>query len=301
MASDLWYYFALQQVIAESYWDNVDLTQRQARINTLMLGNNRPGAPETWLTRLTQAQAEYVADRYHIVDHHPNFSSGFSGTLIFDTDRHEYTLAMRSTEYKLQRDGGDFERDALGADKEIGDYGFAFAQIASMERYFENLLSGRRADGIQDERIAPFRAHIEAGGLINLTGFSLSGHLATVFAELHPEYVNAAYLFNSPGRGRLPIAPVGPMIAHYRIQAELFQNQFPPNITTNSIYNQTYHQLAVKHTAASFGLYGKMTYSMTGLPPDADAKLTHIYGRATHGDREFELRCSRIQQGSNLH
>ena len=55
-----------------------------------------------------------------------------------DTTTGEYTLSFRSTEYQNQVQGGDWERDGVAAaDGEIGRYGFALAQLVSMEKYYQ--------------------------------------------------------------------------------------------------------------------------------------------------------------------
>ena len=38
-------------------------------------------------------------------------------------------------------------------------------------------------------------------GPLYVTGYSLGGHLAQLFTEMHPEAVAGTVLFNAPGRG----------------------------------------------------------------------------------------------------
>ena len=84
--------------------------------------------------------------KYDIVSHHANDSTGFSATLTQERGTNTFTLSFRSTEYKNQVDGGDWERDGLfaapftfAADGEIGADGFAFGQLAAMENYYLQL------------------------------------------------------------------------------------------------------------------------------------------------------------------
>ena len=44
---------------------------------------------------------------------------------------------------------------------------------------------------------------LPAGATLNVTGFSLGGHLATVFTELHTNQVAQTTVFNASGRGRM--------------------------------------------------------------------------------------------------
>ena len=98
-----------------------------------------------------------------------------------------FTLSFRSVEYSNQIDGGDWERDGRpGAAGEIAGLGFAFAQLVSMERYWRDI-----------------KASLPVDAVVNITGYSLGGHLATVFTELHAGEVNHTYTFNGAGRGHL--------------------------------------------------------------------------------------------------
>ena len=182
-----WLDFAIQQMAAESYLDQFTVEGRQLTL-VLADGNNdiRKVSPDQFLGKtrfvdldpqtvpnaneITGSAQAFVA-RYQIEDHHANDASGFSATLMKDTTTGEYTLSFRSTEYSLQADGGDRERDgAAGADGELSGNGFAFGQLAAMEAYYQSLKSS---------------GTLPAGAVLNVTGYSLGGHLATVFTEMH--------------------------------------------------------------------------------------------------------------------
>ncbi|MGB3397102.1 MAG: hypothetical protein WBB60_11700, partial [Nitrospira sp.] len=141
----LWLNFALQQLAAESYLHDVNRNDPTAAAAALVKGNNRAGFPETGFTRMTTVQAEQFVQRYQIVDQHANDATGFSATLIKDLNDptgKTFTLSFRSSEYQNQVQGGDWERDgAAAADGEIGRYGFALAQLVSMENYYRELKS----------------------------------------------------------------------------------------------------------------------------------------------------------------
>ncbi|MGZ5145742.1 MAG: calcium-binding protein, partial [Burkholderiales bacterium] len=299
MQSNVWYEFALQQVAAETYWDAVDLKNRTEVLDALELGNNNPGFSQTGFTRLTSTQAEEFIKRYKVVDHHPNDATGFSATLLYDTKENRYTLSFRSSEYRLPQDGGDFDRDVLGADTEINKYGLAFGQLDSMQRYFENLSSGKNWKGVQTEQLAQFKDLIASGGQINVTGYSLGGHLATVFTETHLTQVSAAYVFNSPGRGNLQ-GSLSAVLTYFR------QVMNDPALAVGVPHNETYQKaLAAANSPLPSNIYSDPRYrwavlatstrfhtvkpllSSAGLGNGADAKIQSIYGKATHGDIEL--------------
>ena len=169
--SSLSYDFALQQIAAESYLGS---SLHPTRARRLRDGNNDRRVilqgQFSAFTRMTPDQADEFMQRYQIIDHHPNDATGFSATLLYDTKENRYTLSFRSSEYRLSQDGGDFDRDVLGADTEINKYGLAFGQLDSMQRYFENLSSGKNWKGVQTEQLAQFKDLIASGGQINVTG-----------------------------------------------------------------------------------------------------------------------------------
>lgn len=201
-----WLDFAIQQLAAESYLDKF-LQGRLSLFSVLSNGNNNSevgseqdfrgktrfvSLPDTSGALYVRGTAQEFANRYQIISHHSNDASGFSGTLLFDKSNSTYTLSFRSTEYRNQEFGGDFERDGVGlinsrgADAEILSFGFALGQLLAMEHYFEEV-----------------KAILPPGARINVTGYSLGGHLATVFTELHDAQVIATYTFNGAGRGNI--------------------------------------------------------------------------------------------------
>jgi trimeric autotransporter adhesin len=216
------YQFLLQQCVAEAYVDNAERLNRGAMIQTLVdLGNNRLGFSQLGQTRLTQAQFDELwpisGARYvivHQVSDNPTgggaenwqgipLNTGFSATLLYDNNLARYTLAFRSVESKLIADGGDRERDGNGAAGSIAASGFAWAQIDTMERYYAWL----RGSGL-----------IPAGQKINVTGYSLGGHLGTVFTELHAPDILQTVTFNGAGRGTWNQAAgnLNDMLSYYR-------------------------------------------------------------------------------------
>jgi hypothetical protein len=203
-AIDLWYDFALQQIAAECYLDGIDLQNPEEVIRRLKLGSNNfapivyvngvaqpnelletySGGPDTAIlpgaTRMTASQTRYFLENWRIVHQSANDPSGFSGTLLQNLTTGEYTLSFRSTEFQNQSRGGDFERDVgvavgvtPGADSQITLDGFAFGQLAGMERYYRFLREGGvDRDGTVRGPLLPENENIY------VTGYSLGGRLA---------------------------------------------------------------------------------------------------------------------------
>src|SRR5690349_6870099 len=138
---------------------------------------------------MTESQIRDFNVRFQVIAHQVNTWTGFSGTLFFDPETGTYTLSFRSLEFASISAGGDFIRDGVFASgSEIVGQGFALAQIADAEEFFQRLREG----GL-----------LPAGSKFNVTGYSLGGHIAGVFTEAHvldPDLLGT-YIFNAPGHG----------------------------------------------------------------------------------------------------
>lgn len=268
------YEFCLQQFAAESYLeDSSKLNDRQYLISRLRLGTNRTGynndddpslgSPDLndgWpgLTRLTDPQISEFLAKFQVLHQwsdNPSTGSvpgvrpepdsvntgglqlngldmlantGFSATLIHNVETEEYTLAIRSTESREWSDGGDSERDLVATDQwGVAATGFALAQLDALESYYQWL---------KDNNFIP------RGATLNVTGYSLGGHLATVFTEIHQ---NDPYLgefgqtvtFNGAGRGTWngSMGTEADFLAYYRqvlndpLSADLNLDDVPPS------------------------------------------------------------------------
>lgn len=150
---------------------------------------------EAWLTngnlhssRMTKQQAEHFAKDWKVVSHQPNTATGFSGTLfeyIGDADKRltnsKYVVSFRSTEFIE-----DSARDSVATNElEITKFGWAFGQIADMQTWWNSV-----------------RAQVGSNE-VDVTGYSLGGHLATAFNLLHTGQVGNGYTFNDAGVGEL--------------------------------------------------------------------------------------------------
>ena len=316
----VWLDFLIQQIAAESYFDGMDITNEAAIRLALIRGNNRPGfdPPSGRLlgkTQLTDGLADRFLARYEIRDHHADDSTGFSATLLYDTQTNSYTLSFRSTEFRTQVNGGDRERDGVfaapltfAADGEIGADGFAFGQLAAMENYYLQLTTS----GV-----------LSTGATLNITGYSLGSHLATIFTELHandPDIVfGHTYTFNGAGRGHIngpgvteaaridgmldllrevlfnPEAGVSHVAdaltnPRYLAAADLAGQPFSPftSETTlgaaGNIYTDARYRWAVEVATTVYDTDGAHTSPGEIRTSPAFAKITQLYGLATTGD-----------------
>jgi len=312
-----WLQFALQQTAAESYLDGIDWNNAEQVKIQLRLGNNRSGFPESGATRFTGTQTQGLqdqafVDRYRIVSHHANDATGFSATLIQERGTNNFTLSFRSTEYQPQTSGGDRARDGFGADAEISvGGGFAVGQLLAMENYYQSL---------KDSGLLP------AGAVLNVTGYSLGGHLATVFTELHTDEITHTYTFNGAGRGHITggsptetteAARIAGMLALYKQvlfnpDAGLSVLNDPDNAAYNAakqiegqpftpfvsetmvgeagnIYTNARYQWAAQVVAVRYQT------SSVSFPPGevgqgpafSPDKFTQLYGHATQDDTEY--------------
>jgi hypothetical protein len=161
-------------------------------IDAAMLVNGNERA-----SRFTTIQADEFSKDWTVVEHISNTPTGFSGTLFraIRTDEArgiqagELVLSFRSTEF-----ADDATRDNKATnDLEISKTGWAFGQIADMEKWYASLkLNGK----------------IPAGASYSVTGYSLGGHLATAFNLLRQEdgtsnKIASTYTFNGAGVGNV--------------------------------------------------------------------------------------------------
>ena len=148
-------------------------------------------------SKFTKTQAAEFAQKWEIVSHIASTGTGFSGTLFRATEKAASTetginkgdlvISFRSTEFI-----DDSARDNQATNNmEISDKGWAFGQIADMEKWVQSL----RADGFIGE-----------GKEVSVTGYSLGAHLATVFNILHNYEksdikIKQTFTFNGAGVG----------------------------------------------------------------------------------------------------
>lgn len=173
--------FANLQMAAEALYDKqTSIPSRKAKTNLfnenlittpdfLRAGNNRTN-------KFTATQAEEFAQKWEIVSHIANTGTGFSGTLFRATKKGgipdtgikegDLVISFRSTEMI-----DDAARDNQATNTlEIKDKGWAFGQIADMEKWGQSLKNAKLIDNEKE---------------VSVTGYSLGEHLATAFNILH--------------------------------------------------------------------------------------------------------------------
>lgn len=285
--------FVLAQFAAESYLDGVvgsspELLSRRLRLGSnsfAFVGDTNEVSRDVTLTgytRLTDLQIGQFAARYDVVDHLPNTITGFSATLLWDKLDNRYVLSFRSTEYPNEDEGGDWRRDGLvGADGEIGHFGFAYAQIADMEAYYQQIVKPLITD--------------PASGIIGnfaVTGYSLGGHLATVFAEAHqtdPGFLQA-YTFNAPGRAAIS-GDMAALVskAYQELSAPGVDALLRSGVSGESIYNTDNFYAAangIRATLQTFaGNPSGVSITAEGVAQNlAGGKIVQVFGRADTDD-----------------
>ncbi|MDD2685198.1 MAG: hypothetical protein PHY62_03490 [Gallionella sp.] len=251
-----------------------------------------PGA-----TRMTATQATDFMTRYTVVDHRGNDDSrfaalgtnangvniqigngsGLSATLLQDAAGN-YTLAIRSTEYADVAKGGDWDRDGYsGADGELGapGKGFAFAQITALEEYYQTL----KASGV-----------LPANATLNVTGYSLGGHIASVFAEMHPE-VAQAYVFNAAGHGSYDTTKGGltNMMADFKNALTTFQANNSTDVAAHltNIYGSIAYQTAIAQVNSKYNMRGIALSPGSTTTGPLDDRITQLFGHGAHNDAEY--------------
>lgn len=308
------YDYLLQQVAAEAYIDASDLGIDSRLIAALIRGNSKEGHEPRGNTKLTEVQARELLSRFEVVLQNPSDGSGFSCTLLRERATGTYTLSFRSTEYQNQSNGGDWERDGLhGADGEIFKYGLAFAQIHSMEEMYAHLRRGERSVGVDDSSQTIWQADSRLSDFldptlkINVTGYSLGGHLATVFTELHSANVAQAITFNAPGRGRVANDDLQSALSYFElvlrnpdaaprplggatspeVVAYAAAKAAVGPLNSTSLYSDPRYRWAVLATRDAWGTASIHVTGSEERSAFPHSLITQVYGRATHDDREY--------------
>ncbi len=330
---DKLYDYTLQQMAAESYFEGIEPSDIIGIRQRLRLGTNRDGYktdnPDLnegypGYTRMTTAQADEFLSKFTIAHQWSDnptptgsrpvqagdvgyleldgvqilANTGLSATLIQNKETGEYTLAIRSTEFRNWADGGDGERDKYGADiKSIAFTGFALAQQEALERYYTWLKQN---------------GHLPAGAKLNVTGYSLGGNLATVFTEIHQNNPDIQFgetvTFNGAGRGQWEFSQgsLSDMLSYYH---QVLNNpNTPPPRPLNSqeqlirdnavlragqsydhqnIYSDQRYLWAVTATAAKFNLGFQALSDENRTGTLADTRITQLFGYETIDNTNF--------------
>ena len=332
------YEFTLQQMAAESYFEDIALTNTPAVREALHLGTNRLGFPKgdsnlnegyPGYTRMTYAQADEFLSKYTIVHQWSDnptptgsrpavdgdlntqkmlANTGLSATLIQNKSTNEYTLAIRSTEFRSWADGGDGERDKLGADvASIAFTGFALAQQDALEKYYAWLKSTGK---------------LPTGANLNVTGYSLGGNLATVFTELHQNEMGGGQTvtFNGAGRGdwnqsagsladmmafyrdvlNNPSVAPNPLIGAYTTRRDAAIAKTGQAFDTKSVYSDPRSLWAQTATEIKFGLSFQSWSSPANTGTGADGRITQVVGFESIGNTNVTANSGRHGPSLNV-
>ena len=132
---------------------------------------------------MTPTQAKRFFEKYDLLKHCPNTeSNGCSATFFYNKESKEYTLAIRSTEFKL-----DQIKDLIN-DYYIGTNNDDLDKV--VEQYFDMLI-------FYEETLKPL---MQEKGItnINVVGHSLGGYLTQLFALSYPNIIGEVYTYNAP-------------------------------------------------------------------------------------------------------
>jgi len=144
------------------------------------------------------AMQHKTENQFQPVDFIEYLSDGFSGTLFRHKTTNEYVLSIRSTEFI-----DDAIRDSSSTnEKEVHDTGWAWGQISDMEAWYASIKS-------------------QIDGPLNVTGYSLGGHLATAFNLLHNAELMAnggqVYTFNGAGVGGIKSGTLQEVLDYFNL------------------------------------------------------------------------------------
>ncbi|WP_310739930.1 calcium-binding protein [Inhella proteolytica] len=215
---------------------------------------------ESWLTegnlhssRMTDQQAQEFANDWKVVSHQPNTATGFSATLFeyigSDPSKRltssKYVVSFRSTEFIE-----DAARDNLATNQlEISKGGWAYGQIADMQAWW-----------------ASVQPQIGASK-VDVTGYSLGGHLATAFYELNKPQIGQVYTFNGAGVGKVKDGyNLGQVIQVFGTQREPGQNA---SSFTTAPAQARYAELTQKYRAGQ-------SYTDAAIQADRAALATQL-------------------------
>jgi hypothetical protein len=176
--------YANLQLAAEAIDLKNGLTSKNLS-DVLKKGNDRT-------SKFTNTSADDFASKWQVVatQDNTNTNTGFSGTL-FVCIADDPALGYKAGEQVISFRSTEFADDAVRDNKatnmlEIQATGWAFGQIDDMKKWVDGLYASGK---------------ISPANSLDVTGYSLGGHLATAFNLLYPGAVRNTYTFNGAGVG----------------------------------------------------------------------------------------------------
>ncbi|HEY1131479.1 MAG TPA: calcium-binding protein, partial [Roseateles sp.] len=200
--------YADLQMAAEAFLADKDTGALRTDLrDALIFGNGHA-------SRFTATQATHFLEHWKVVEQKPNTASGFSGTLFECTaddpatgaKRGDLVMSFRSTEFIDDSARDNQATNAL----EIKETGFAWGQVRDMEAWYQELV----ASGKLVNQVNPYKS-------FSVTGYSLGGHLASVFNEMHSNVADQVVTFNGAGiGGHTPDNTLSELIAEFASLAD---------------------------------------------------------------------------------
>lgn len=188
-------------------------------------------------SKFTEAQAKRFLQHWAVEAQLPNTPTGLSATVfrchtddpLTGAKAGEYVLSIRSTEFV-----DDYARDNVATNTlEVKNTGFAWGQLRDLESWYQRL---RQPGGLL------------AGKVFSVTGYSLGGHLATAFNEMHSDEIARVVTFNSGPRGQ--VLNLYPPHSTYRFEPEPSSGQEAAHYPADADPNFAVQAFARLHTGA---------------------------------------------------
>ncbi|WP_372880614.1 tandem-95 repeat protein [Psychromonas sp.] len=134
---------------------------------------DEPSSDGTKRSYFSAELAEELGGKYTYVDSMNDPFSDFQAILLQEDGTNKFVIAIRGTEPSLL--------DAI-ADAQINTEGVAFDQVVSMKLFIDRI-----------------KEDLPENAVLDVTGHSLGGHLATILMGMEPELINEIYTWNGVG------------------------------------------------------------------------------------------------------
>lgn len=182
-----------------------NFVDRDLKTKELSIFTHKPSPQTKQPYHSISLRTKSFVNRFELVNHIPNTSSGYSSSIFYDSIRENYCIAFRGTEMKFN--------DLVVADGLMALTGRALTQIASMKNLKDKMIksilahkqrlnSGNKDSYIyqDDESLKSLDIDTKDADLsVVVCGHSLGGHMAQMFCVTYPKEVKELYTYNAPG------------------------------------------------------------------------------------------------------